>query len=449
MSQDIEKNWKPNIFLKYREKIRSAVPRYRWVRAVYRWVRAVCGWGNAIIELLLVWKAQQNYRKKIRELSKSTEKIKVVFLVSECAAWNGDSLYKLLEADARFSPIVLFAPVTQNVKYKGDNFSINCQFFLTRGYNFAAIFSGADFRKHKPDIVFYQQRSGIADRYGLKQISVSRYALCLYFHYGIAANIDHQGTWDFGRFFYKMLYRNFVFNTVVVEQFNAKGVYNTIVTGHPKMDVYLEPVKTNPWKDKKKFKIVFAPHHSFREGTTQWATFGWNGRELLEWAKAHTSTEWVFKPHPAFRKFAIMENIMNEAEMDKYYDEWDKIGTVYEQGDYFDMFRTADLLITDCGSFLTEWLPTEKPCIHLITNNEAQKARSPVHENSSRHYYKVKNIEELEVTMEMLVVRREDPLAEARIQDAKTVPLDCAKNIHQWLVETIWGEKREATEPQS
>ena len=420
------------------QRIKRAVPRYGWLRAVYLW-------GLAIAELPSVWKTHRNYRTRVRELSKSEGKMKVIFLVSESAKWNGDSLYKLLEADSRFYPTILYVPLHTRINTdQTDDF--HCQFFKERGYNLAAISSGAELREYKPDIVFFQQPWFLEMEPDLQPMNVSTYALCLYFHYGIAPSIEHQSLWRGNELFYKTLYRHFVFNTAVVKQFQAKGVYNTIVTGHPKMDVYLAPVRTDPWKDRDRFKIIYAPHHSFRDTSTQWATFEWNGLAIQEWAKAHTDTEWIFKPHPAFRSTVHTMNIMSEAEIDEYYGEWSKIGNVYEQGDYFDMFRTSDLLITDCGSFLTEWLPTEKPCIHLLTNNEAQKIRSPVHENSSRHYYKVNNLEKLNETMEMLVVRREDPLAEARIQDAKTVPLDCAKNIHQWLVETIWGEKRETTE---
>jgi hypothetical protein len=49
-------------------------------------------------------------------------------------------------------------------------------------------------------------------------------------------------------------------------------------------------------------------------------------------------------------------------------------------------------------------------------------------------------MDELNAALEMLEGRREDPLAKARIQDAKNIPLDSAKNIYQWLIETLWGE---------
>ena len=416
-----------------------------WLRETQaRWQRIAKEW---LWEWQLLRNVQQDYEKKISELSQRKDKIKCVFLVFCNTKWNGDSLYKKLDSDSRFSPIVVLAilPTTAAV----SNREANCQFFTERGYDFAVISNGADLQKHKPDVVFYQQSRHEASYVGLMPADISRYALCLYFHYGIAAALAPH-SWDKQSTFYKTLYRNFVFNSAVVEQFQAKGVHNTIATGHPKMDAYLEPVKSQPWKDKEKFKIIYAPHHSVDHcfsSPIRFGTFDWNGSELLEWARTHPDTEWIFKPHPRFRLAVLNAGIMGEDEINAYYDDWNKIGAVYTQGDYFDVFRTADLLITDCFSFLTEWLPTEKPCIHLLTVNDAHRIRSPVHENSSRHYYKVKNMDELNGTMEMLVVRREDPLAKARIQDAKNIPLDCAKNIHHWLIETLWGQHQESTEP--
>jgi len=394
-------------------------------------------------ERLFTWRAQQNYRQRIRELSQRKDKIKVVFLVSQSAKWNGDSLYRKLEVDSRFSPIVLYSPLEHASVNLDSDVRTECRFFEEQGYNFATFSNVSEFLAHKPDVVFYQQPWDALSG-DFTPVKLSQYALCLYFPYSTANCIENQDTWYWCSLFYNTVYGHFVINTAVVEQFNARGTHNVIATGHPKMDVYLEPVKTNPWKDKEKYKIIYAPHHSFGEARGLWATFDWNGRELLEWAKAHSNTtEWIFKPHPDFRYAVLNTGRMTIPEIDEYYNEWNHVGSVYTLGNYFDIFRTADLLITDCGSFVTEWLPTEKPCIHLLSDKEVPNTRSIVHENSSRHYYKVKNLEDLLAAMEMLVVRREDPLAEARIQDAKNMPLDSAKNIHQWLIETIWRKNDE------
>jgi len=46
-------------------------------------------------------------------------------------------------------------------------------------------------------------------------------------------------------------------------------------------------------------------------------------------------------------------------EVESYYAEWHNLsnGFVYDEGDYFNIFKSSDALITDCGSFLAEYLP--------------------------------------------------------------------------------------------
>ena len=387
------------------------------------------------------WSVQRNYRRKIRQLSASHEKVKVVFLVSESAKWNGDSLYQKLDADPRFSPIVLYVP-TRRYNNLDSSKDTEYQFFVNQGYNFASISKGAELRAHQPDVVFYQQPWDI--QYSdFAPAHVSQYALCLYFPYATATSIENVYTWKDCSSFFKTLYCHFVFNTVVVEQFQSRGVHNTIATGHPKMDAYLAPLKTNPWKDSTKFKIIYAPHHSFGKARALWATFAWNGRELLEWAKTHSETEWLFKPHPGFRyKVLHQTNIMTETELDEYYAEWNRIGSVYTLGDYFDMFRNADLMLTDCGSFLTEWLPTKNPCIHLIDENDDKKHRALLHRQSSQHYYKVRNLEELDAALETVVVHRKDPLKSQREEDATHIKFGGSENIYNYLIQTIWGNSQ-------
>ena len=52
---------------------------------------------------------------------------------------------------------------------------------------------------------------------------------------------------------------------------------------------------------------------------------------------------------------------------DLYEKGWDSLpnASVYKEGDYFGIFQTSDLLITDCSSFLGEYLVSEKPIIFL------------------------------------------------------------------------------------
>jgi len=79
--------------------IKKIVPEWLriWLRqAPRRWIRIAGEW---LWERQLLQNVQQNYKKKIQELSQRKDKIKCVFLVSCNTKWNGDALYKKLEAD--------------------------------------------------------------------------------------------------------------------------------------------------------------------------------------------------------------------------------------------------------------------------------------------------------------------------------------------------------------
>jgi hypothetical protein len=368
---------------------------------------------------------ERHYSEKLLALRSKTRSgtISIAFLVADNRKWNGDSLYKEFAADDRFSlQIVIAADQCENKQ-------ANIDFFEQLGHKYSVVENGKQLREIKPDIVFYQE-PWIANK-DYRPRKISEYALCLYFPYGIATTIERAGTWMAAVHFFKTIYMQFVFSDDVVALFASKGVANTVATGHPKLDVYSQPIKTNPWQDENKLKIIFAPHHSFPPSSLCWATFDWSGPYLLNYAQSKPVTEFIFKPHPYFQDH-YAKYINDKPKAAKVYSDWAQAGVIYDKGDYFDLFRTADLLITDCGSFLTEWLPTKKPCIHLISENSV--ARSFVHERNSAHYYKCKNAEELDTILDMLIVKQEDPLAAEREKDAQTIPLgNSAKNIFSWL----------------
>lgn len=368
-----------------------------------------------------------NYVRKLKKIRKQ-DSINVAFLVEENSKWNGASLYQKLMQDSRFSPMVLVR-ISNNVNFEND---VNYLFFKQRNYNVFAIANIEDLYAHKPDMVFYQQPwSSIGIRNKFSPFRLSKYALCLYFPYGIATTIEISFIWDNCRFFFKTLYKQFIFNSECVKQYESRGIHNVIATGHPQLDVYGKPVKSNPWQDLAKIKIIYAPHHAFAGR----ATFTWNGKDILQIAKNNPNTEWIFKPHPRFKKAIIHAQIMTSEEIDKYFQEWEQIGQIYDQGDYYDIFRTSDLMITDCNGFLTEYLPTGNPVIHLIPAKDA--VWSAISQKSSRHYYKVQNLAELERTFDMLIKEQKDPLKIERQKDAAEITFNSADNIYNELLKIL------------
>jgi hypothetical protein len=387
---------------------------------------------NLFLNPLLLMIIKYNYARKLKSLH-GQDKINVAFLVWENAKWNGASLYQKLLSDTCFSTMILI--VHKNVSED----KINYDFFKERGYNVFKITYLSDLLIHKPDIVFYQQPWFVLGfRSNFSPLKLSRIALCFYFPYSIANNIELPKIWNMCKFFFRAMYKQFLFNMDCVQEFKVRGVHNAIATGHPVLDVYNEPVKNNPWYDSKRYKVIYAPHHSFSTRSLQWATFAWNGRQLLQMAKDNPHTEWIFKPHPWFKKNIVKIGIMTMQEADQYFSEWAQIGQIYDKGDYFDIFRTSDLMITDSGGFLTQYLPTGNPVIHLIGSNES--VRGIVGRKSSQHYYKVHDLIELESTFDMLVNQHKDPLKVERKKDAAEITYNAAENIMNVLLKILRKE---------
>ena len=88
---------------------------------------------------------------------------------------------------------------------------------------------------------------------------------------------------------------------------------------------------------------------------------------MLELAKAHKELNWVFRPHPLLYNFAITSGFMRQQDIDRYYDEWKSFAEYSVGGDYIDLFKRSYAMITDCGSFLTEYFVSENPVIHLVS----------------------------------------------------------------------------------
>jgi hypothetical protein len=346
--------------------------------------------------------------------------------VWENQKWNGDSLYQKFATDKRFRPQIFVMA--------GGNDNLN--FFKNRGYDVVDVTDG-NLENHKIDIVFYQQPWFSLEGPNTPA-SLSERALCLYFPYSVTPIFDLPNTWNKCGDFLKSQAMVFVFNSTIKKTVKELGLKNVVVSGHPKMDAYAGPIKNNPWKSENKRKIIYAPHHSFSEWSLNWGTFRWNGRRILELAKQNVDTsEWIFKPHPWFKGALIDFGIMLEEEVANYYEEWRKVGQIYDMGDYFDIFRTSDLMITDCGSFLLEYMPTANPVMHLCPPPEEKPFDTLVHEEASKHYYKVKTIKELEEVFDMLVNKREDPMSGARRKDAAMIGFDSAANIYNFVRKMI------------
>lgn len=146
------------------------------------------------------------------------------------------------------------------------------------------------------------------------------------------------------------------------------------------------------------------------------STFRWSHEVMLETAREHPEVQWLYKPHPNLRYSVVRNKVMSRDEYLAYEAAWQALpnGAVYDAGDYFDHFRTSDALITDCGSFLAEYLPTGKPIVWLVS--ERSVGLNAIGEALAEGYYRASSREELRERFEAVILRHDDPLAETRRQ---------------------------------
>lgn len=314
---------------------------------------------------------KNNYKKVLKKI-KRKRKIKVVFMCSESSKWNYKFLYNKMAKNDLFYPEVILYPQL-DILINKDTQAINIEleseykFFQEQGLNVKYGYIDNKYipvNKIKPDIVFYEQPHYIPEEYSIKNIS--RRALCMYTPYGYE-NLDLRD--NYTNYFHKRLYTYFVENDYQVERYemySENNKKNCFVSGCLKMEAFNDFNKTEGVKNNK-LQIIYAPHHSIEQNGLRFSTFLETGQYILSMAKKYQyKIDWIFKPHPRLRYALVKNNFMTENEVDEYYKEWQEIGILYDTGNYIDLFKKSDALITDSISFLAEYLPVNKPIIQLV-----------------------------------------------------------------------------------
>ena len=218
--------------------------------------------------------------------------------------------------------------------------------------------------------------------------------------------------------FHQFLFRDYVNHPLISQDYIRAGLKPEGIksVGYPKLEPYLKQITTH-----EKPYVIYAPHHAIEPDSIRLGTFTWNGRFMLEYAKNHPQFNWVFKPHPRCKISFLKEGLFkNRQELEHYYQQWAEVGTVYEGGNYIKLFQQTRCLITDCASFLVEFLPTEQPVIHLKrTDENAQHSITP---KIAKAYYPCFDLPTLKNTLHTVLEEGKDPMRPARL--AKIAEMD-------------------------
>lgn len=378
---------------------------------------------------------KQNRKKVLQRVKKivNSRPLKVIFYIYDNTKWKCQSLYELMEQDKHFNPLIV---VTKNCAPQ-SNFNYQNLFEINKTYNFFKnkkmnVELAYDIKNDKfiplkefnPDIIFYQHPFYVETSQG--PVVCSEFALTYYVPYFIATS---EGENEYYLRFHQYIETHYVLNDFIKKTFSQKMPNkgkNLKAVGHPQLDYFY--LKKFQEKNNEEY-IIYAPHWTIdNNNLLKWGTFAWNGEFILEYAKQHPEKKWIFKPHPCFRE--NLKRIYSTNFAEKYFKEWEGIGQICETGDYLDLFIQSKVLITDCGSFLTEYFMTGKPVIHLCSERAIEYNASVKKIIST--YYRVWNQSDLAKTLDEVVVKNKDYLEEKRIIALKELQLKdnyAAKNI--------------------
>ena len=431
--------------------------RRRFKNIIKRVIKALRLFGiyKNIRENLLVFKVIRcriNYAKQLDILRNRPrdQKICVLFIVSEISKWKEQKLYEAMEASGVFYPVIGISAWNRQLEPACSNEELlkihqNAEEFFNqlgdRHVRTVIVEGGRrvhiDLRLFKPDIVFYTEPWSPCE--GQDPCTVSKFDLTFFASYYVG---DYcQMDWDCHLFVQRLVYGYFCLNETMCEEY-AKSlrfvVHSTrfISTGHPGLDFF----RKGEGNIGDKGYVIYAPHFSFPNPHApdfgeRLSTFDWNGREILEYARSHPEMNWVFKPHPILREWILDSGFMDNKELSEYFSAWAEVGLVCEDGDYQDLFLQSRVMITDSGSFLTEYGATGHPIIHLICNENKMRpiaAVKPVWDT----YYQVHNLDSMYEVFEMVLENGKDPnysMRQSALSRSGICNQDASANILRYI----------------
>ena len=319
---------------------------------------------NALVERVFAESVQKIRRKK---------KIKVAFVIYNAAMWCGDDLYKLFAKDSRFETKVFACLELNNFnKLVEQDFWIGVKQLKSRGLNVVTLL-GEDAAVPKQDVIFFlTPYLDIRVPDALKFSALTAETLTVYLPYFFDTSNYAAYNFPIMRIAWKIFFDSDI-SLKIYDKKCLTGMPRAQFSGMPKLDVFF---KRNAnfrfnWKKARSGskKIIWAPHYSIvGVPDVRYATFQWNFKFMYEFAKAHSETSWVVKPHPELLFAAVQTGLFPSVEaFEEYLQAWNDLpnAQVYTGAYYHEIFATSDGMILDSSSFIGEYQYTHKPMIFL------------------------------------------------------------------------------------
>ena len=367
----------------------------------------------------------------LKQKAKKWKKIKVIFLIPESAKFGMESIYYSMLESEIFDPYILVVHPRDNFFDENQTYFKEAvesyNLFKERGYRTLFAYNmenmkAIDIENFKPDIIFINNPNMFS--FGVfKNININLKYLTCYINYSI--NVASLDDYHYNNSSINTCYKMFAETYYCYKKhMNINNGFNTVLTGYPKLDSYKKDIKECiiPKKIDNGNKIViYAPHWTIgKTDMIRLGTFNLYHKYFMKLLKENPNINFVFKPHPDLRYRIIDSKIMDIEYYENYIKEWDNSnnGIYISDGEYIDLFRKSSCLITDSGSFIAEYLPSENPCIYLINPEKENLIENTFNDFAKpivNSYYLCYNEKDINKYFNEIIINENDYMKDKRL----------------------------------
>jgi hypothetical protein len=331
----------------------------------------------------------------------------VYFFVVFESVWKYDYLYRLLKENSFFNPIILVIPYTgADEETMLVTLNKTYQYFKTKDYNTVSSLKENNEwlilnKELQPDIIFFT----LPYNYTKPQytIGAQSHTLTCYSPYFFVMNNLYENNYntDFHNSLWKAFYETDVHYNIA-RKYSERKALNVIVSGYPGLDTFVVNNDQHvPFNNEGLKTIIIAPHHTIgHDGDTLFYSNFLNYSDFfLELCSTYENqVRFVFKPHPLLKQKLYLNENWGKKKTDTYFEFWNSNhNTELCEGNYVKLFLHSDGLIHDCGSFLTEYLMTNKPVLYLHHDNQVYERMNEFGQSVLKTHYKGFSKEDIKI----------------------------------------------------
>lgn len=385
----------------------------------------------------------------------NNKKLVVFFVISYQAKFGMETVYnEMLNSDI-FDPYIYVISAKDSLFNSSPQYFNDCidsyEFFKNSGYKTILGYDQETqeplyIEEFNPDIVIYNNPNISTQAY-FKNMLMNHNFLACYIPYAMNV-VNHFG------YHYEHRHINYAWKQFCPTSFDYKvnitkskyGGLNAVNLGYPKLDVYSENINYDNIPSKilnGKKNVIIAPHWSYKLSDNL-ATFHLYNKLFVELLDTYKNINFIFKPHPDLMYRILSnktdKNLMTYDEYMHYIEYFDKSenGIYFEHGNYIDLFKISSCLITDCGSFIAEYLPSKHPCIYLVNPDKKNffEGFNEYGKSILNSYYLAYNAQDIKSHFSDIILKENDYKKELRYDIIKKEFKDIGssgKNIVRYL----------------